>query len=378
MRFSNLSLLGLCITLAACQSHGPQEDVSAVPNVVLSDALIASENTQWLAPLPFLPGAERLQVGARSLQVVDADGQVLSELAGRFATLDQRADERGVLVATLDKRRQQALLARLDDAQQWSAPHYLPKTRFAIEGLCLYRDEARNDFLFLVGEEGIGEQWLVAEHGRPLAQAQRVRALSLPPQSSFCQVDDSSASLYVNEEGVGLWRYAAAAEAPLLREPVELVAPFGELQDAGGMAVLPDALLLLDPAAANLHLFQRHAAQWQRAAVLNLAGLDEPEQVSARRTAQGLELLLVADDGARRAALNWQPESAEAPPVVPVVTPWCRARSRRAWAMRRTTRRSGSITHSPSAAACWAPTSRAVCWSMTWPAGNCRTCASAG
>lgn len=321
MRFSNLSLLGLCITLAACQSHEPQEAVSAAPNVVLSDALIASENTQWLAPLPFLPGAERLQVGARSLQVVDADGQVLSELAGRFATLDQRADERGVLVATLDKRRQQALLARLDDAQQWSASHYLPKTRFAIEGLCLYRDEARNDFLFLVGEEGIGEQWLVAEHGRPLAQAQRVRALSLPPQSSFCQVDDSSASLYVNEEGVGLWRYAAAAEAPLLREPVELVAPFGELQDAGGMAVLPDALLLLDPAAANLHLFQRHAAQWQRAAVLSLAGLDEPEQVSARRTAQGLELLLVADDGARRAALNWQPESAEAPPAVPVVTP---------------------------------------------------------
>ena len=321
MRFSNLFLLGLCITLAACQSHEPQEAVSAAPNVVLSDALIASENTQWLAPLPFLPGAERLQVGARSLQVVDADGQVLSELAGRFATLDQRADERGVLVATLDKRRQQALLARLDDTQQWSAPHYLPKTRFAIEGLCLYRDEARNDFLFLVGEEGIGEQWLVAEHGRPLAQAQRVRALSLPPQSSFCQVDDGSASLYVNEEGVGLWRYAAAAEAPLLREPVELVAPFGELQDAGGMAVLPDALLLLDPAAANLHLFQRHAAQWQRAAVLNLAGLDEPEQVSARPTAQGLELLLVADDGARRAALNWQPESAEAPPAVPVVTP---------------------------------------------------------
>ena len=74
MRFSNLSLLGLCITLAACQSHEPQEAVSAAPNVVLSDALIASENTQWLAPLPFLPGAERLQVGARSLQVVDADG----------------------------------------------------------------------------------------------------------------------------------------------------------------------------------------------------------------------------------------------------------------------------------------------------------------
>ena len=322
MRFLKPSLLGLCIALAACQSNEVPKAVAAAPVLTIQEQRIASENTQWLAPLPFLAGAERVQVAGKSLQVIAADGQVLSELPGRFATLDQRADDDGLLIATLDKKRQQALLTRLDGTRQWSAPSYLPKTRFAIEGLCLYRDEARNDFLFLVGEEGIGEQWLVAERGRPLAQAQQVRALSLPPASSFCQVDDASASLYVNEEGVGLWRYEAGAEAPLLREPVELVAPFGALQgSAAGMAVLPDALLLVDESAANLHLFQRQAEHWQRAGVVSLASLDEPEQVSARATAQGLDLLLVADDGARRAALNWQPQAVAPQATVPVVTP---------------------------------------------------------
>lgn len=308
MRMFNLSLLGLCVALAACQRNTPQQAVAAVPAVTVSKTLIASESTQWLTPLAFLARADRLQVVSKSLQVVDRDGQVLSELPGRFETLDHRADADGLLVATLDRKRQQAVLVRLDAARQWGTPHYLPKTRFAIEGLCLHRDSARNDFLFLIGEEGIGEQWLVAENGQPLAAPSRVRALSLPPESSFCQVDDGSESLYVNEENVGVWRYAAGAEAPLVREPVALVAPFGELaESAAGMAVLPNALLLLDPGAADLHLYQRGEKQWQRAGIVTLDGFDEPEQISARTTASGLELLLVDDEGARQAALSWTP-----------------------------------------------------------------------
>ncbi len=321
MRILNLSLLGLCVALAACQGKQAQQAVSETPVLILSKTLIASESIQWLT-LPFLSSAERLQIADKGLQMIGRDGQVLNELPGRFETLDHRADAYGVLVASLDRKRQQALLTRFDAAQQWSAPRYLPKTRFAIEGLCLYRDSARNDFLFLVGEEGVGEQWLVAEQGRPLAAPSRVRTLSLPPQSGFCQVDDRSDSLYVSEENVGLWRYDAGAEAPLVREPVELVAPFGALrQNAAGMAVSPDALLLLDAGAGNLHLYQRSASQWQRAGVVSLADLDEPEQVSARATAQGFDLLLVDDAGARSASLNWTPRRSEPQPGIPVLAP---------------------------------------------------------
>ncbi|XXF09975.1 phytase [Pseudomonas sp. D2-3] len=322
MRLFNLSLLGLCVALAACQSGERRTPAVAAPTLTIGATVVATESTQWLAPLAFLADAQRLQVAHSGLQVIGRDGQILSELPGRFETLDHRVDSDGVLVASLDRKRQQALLTRLDSARQWSAPRYLPKTRFAIEGLCLYRDSARNDFLFLVGEEGTGEQWLVAEQGSPLAEPGRVRTLSLPPQSGFCQVDDRSESLYVNEENVGLWRYDAGAEAPLVREPVALVAPFGELrQKATGMAVSPDALLLVDAGAANLHLYQRSASQWQRAGVVSLAGLDEPEQVSARVTSQGLDLLLVDDAGARSASLNWMPRRSEPQPSIPVLAP---------------------------------------------------------
>lgn len=322
MRLFNLSLLGLCVALAACQSNTATQPVSAVvPTLSINDALIETESTQWLAPQSFLANAERLQIGPKAVQVIDRNAQVLSELPGRFETLDHRADNGGLLVATLDKKRQQAMVARLQ-GDAWGGAHYLPKTRFAIEGLCLYRDSSSNDYLFLVGEEGIGEQWLVAENGRPLNEARQVRALSLPPESSFCQVDDRSESLYVNEENVGVWRYQAGAEAPLVREPVELLAPFGALaESAAGIAVLPDGLLLLDSAATNLHLYQRSAGQWQQAGVVKLDGLSEPEQVSARATAQGLELLLIDDDGARSATLNWAPKTTPHAPAIAQIAP---------------------------------------------------------
>ncbi|QXH53550.1 phytase [Pseudomonas fakonensis] len=314
MRMFNLSMLGLCIALA-------QGAAVAAPSLAFKGQAVASEYSQWLAPLPFMHQAERLQVAAKALQVVDAQGRVLGELAGRFETLDHRADANGLLVATLDKKRQQALLTRLGSDGQWAAPLYLPKTRYAIEGLCLYRDSARNDFLFLVGEEGIGEQWLVGHAGVPLAEARQVRALSLPPQSSFCQADDASHSLYVNEESVGLWRYEAAAEAPLLREPVDLRAPFGGLaKAAAGMAVVPGGLLALDPAAGALHLYQQAAGHWTRAAVVPLATLKEPEQVSARAADQGLELLLLDDKGTHRAQLAWAPKALPLPGAPAQVT----------------------------------------------------------
>lgn len=322
MRITSLPLLGLCIALAACQRSAPAQagaDVAAKVNI--SPALIATEHARLLAPLPFLAAAERLQIDAGGLQVIGHAGQLLSQLPGRFETLDHRADDSGLLVATLDKKRQQALLARLE-GERWGNVLYVPKTRFAIEGLCLYRDSARNDFLFLLGEEGIGEQWLVALDGKPLSEARQVRALSLPPQSSFCQVDDRSDSLYVNEEQVGVWRYPAGAEAPLVREPVELVAPFGELaRSAAGMAVLPDALVLLDAQAANLHLLQRRAGHWQRAGRVALEGLDEPEQVSVRPSPTGLDLLLIDDDGARTGSLDWAPQAVTEQPRVAQLAP---------------------------------------------------------
>lgn len=314
---SKTALLGLCIALSACQSVKQDEPFNAVQLSFIEPVQDGLEYAQLMSNTPW-SSAERIQLDAKGLHLVDASGRTLAEYAGRFEGLDHRADQQGLLLATVERKRQQAMLIGLDAKRAWSQPLYLPRTAFAIEGLCLYRDSARNDFVFLVGEEGVGEQWLVASQGRLLGEARRVRGLSLPPESAFCQTDDATAQLYVNEENVGLWRYPADVEAPLQREPVDLRQPFGHLAEAAaGMALVPGGLLALDPEAPALHLYRQTQDGWKADGVVALEDFDEPEQISARRTQDGIELLLADERGLHRARLAWQPQAlAQTAPII--------------------------------------------------------------
>lgn len=306
-------LLATCIALAACQSTGER---AAATLSVAAAAPAAIEAARLLGT----DGFDRVELDGQGLRLLDPQGQVRVNLPGRFEGLDHRESDAGLLLATVERKRQQAMLVGLTRGGQWSAPLFLPKTTFAIEGLCLFRDAGRNDFLFLVGEEGVGEQWLVGADGQLLGEARRVRGLSLPPGSSHCQVDDAAGRLFVNEEAVGLWAYPANAEAPLERVPVDLRAPFGGLAEgAAGMALVPGGVLLLDAEAAALHLYQEQADGWQARQVLALKGFDEPEQISARATPEGLALLLVDDRGSRQAALDWTPRPVARKPPLPLL-----------------------------------------------------------
>ncbi len=317
-------LLSICIGLAACQSGsgGAPAERTAASLSMRNAAPLEAESAQLLGNDTFCPGASQLLVrpDSRGLQLLDAEGAVLRAFEGRFEGLDHRASEQGLLIATLDRKRQQAVLLGLDREQRWSQPLYVPKTNFAIEGLCLYRDVAHNGYVFLIGEEGIGEQWLVADDQKLLTTPHRVRGLSLPPESGYCQADDQAGELVVNEEGVGFWRYAADAEAQLVRHPADIVQPFGGIAEAAaGMALVPGGLLALDPEANALHLYQRDGEDWRSHQVIPLDGFDEPEQVSARLTERGLDVLLTDARGAHSARLDWQPEAPAATPVMPML-----------------------------------------------------------
>lgn len=156
--------------------------------------------------LSYLPtGDDRLAVSKRDgLRLLDAQGKTLSQVAGSFAGLDSRPLGDNVLVASQDKARQQVALFSLDPkTREWQTPTYLPKRDYAVNGVCLYRDQASNVYLFTVGEEGKGEQWLVAADSKQLAAPLLVRSLPMPPQAKFCQVEDAAQQLFVNEENVG-------------------------------------------------------------------------------------------------------------------------------------------------------------------------------
>lgn len=268
--------------------------------------------------MTFLPGGDqRLAASSRDgLQLLDAKGAELARFNGNFSSLDTRAAGAQVLVASLDNDRQQALLISLDaSAKTFGKPLYLPSRDYAVNGLCLYRDSAANLFVFLVGEEGKGEQWLVGNGATLLGEPQRVRGVPLPPSAQFCQVDDAANQLVVNEENVGWWTYPAHPEADVKRTPLALFD--NPKREAGAMALVPGGVIALDPKTAQLHLFQQQGKRWVEQASLTLPGLKEPEQLSI----SGQQLLVRDDDSGKlyQGKLNWQAKPVPAEPVLPEV-----------------------------------------------------------
>jgi len=302
-----MSKLYLLIALATC-GHALAGDLALTP---WAPGLKAEA-------VAFLPnGPERLAAGTRDgLQLLDRQGAELARFKGNFSSLDTHAAGAQVVAASLDNDRQQALLINLDVAgKRFGKPLYLPTRDFAVNGLCLYRDAAANLFVFLVGEEGKGEQWLVGNGATLLSEAQRVRGVPLPPSAQFCQVDDATQQLLVNEENIGWWAYPAHPEAEVKRTPVALFDT--PKREAGAMASVPGGMVALDPKTAQLHLFQHTGERWVEQSSLSLPGLKEPEQL----TVNGRQLLVRDDDtGALyQATLDWQAQPVAAVPVLPEV-----------------------------------------------------------
>ncbi|MGL4316413.1 MAG: phytase [Pseudomonas sp.] len=317
------SLLLAALLLAGCQEP-------AAPKLALSpwgaSAKVKAEDLRFV-PVE-LSGDADLRIAAserRGLLLLDADGQELARLPGSYSGLDGRVGGRNLLVASLDNATQQAVLVSLDPAtRQWSRPLQLPVRDYAQAGLCLYRDEAANLYLFLIGEDGHGEQWLVGAGAQLNQEARRVRGLPLPPEAEYCQADDGAGLLFVNEESVGLWAYPAHPEADASRRPVDIVQPYGGLKRAAGaMASVPGGLLALDHGASELHLYQQQGDAWKAVASLPLEGLEEPERLAVRSNGSGLDVL-VQDDGAGRfyqGELNWTAQPQALPPVLANVAP---------------------------------------------------------
>jgi len=303
MRISKLYLL---IALATC-GHAIAADLALTP-------WAPSLNAEAMTILNTHP---RLAASPRDgLQLLDAKGAELARFNGNFSSLDTRASGTQTLVASLDNDRQQALLISLDiAAKTFGKPLYLPSRDYAVNGLCLYRDSAANLFVFLVGEEGKGEQWLVGTGATLLSEPQRVRGLPLPPSAQFCQVDDAAHQLVVNEENVGWWAYPAHPEAEVKRTPVALFDNPGRA--AGAMALVPGGLVALDPKTAQLQLFQQTAERWVEQASLNLPGLKEPEQLSIN----GQQVLVRDDDTGKlyQGTLSWQAKPVPVDAVIPEV-----------------------------------------------------------
>ncbi|MFC3901509.1 3-phytase [Acinetobacter marinus] len=253
------------------------------------------------------------------VQILNHDGKVISKMAGQFGRIDYRTgkNQQGqmqVLFAIQDLARQQLMLRSFDvTTQQWSKPSYVAKRPFKSDDNCLYQDQSGYAYAFLVGEEGIGEQWLVAKDQHALSNPQLIRRMSLPPNSNKCRVSDHDAQLFINEEEVGIWAYPADPEADLVRRPVDMVKPFGAIQGTPtDIAVVDDQIAVTDESKGVLYRYQWQNDAWQALSALKLSDIGEAERLGIIGNQDAKKVLILDDHTVKTAELNWQTNAVKA------------------------------------------------------------------
>lgn len=161
--------------------------------------------TLLLAALAGSAQADRFALAKTALELHDDAGRLLDRHTLRAKHMDQRADD-GLLAVLQDADSGQIQLWRAERGRMTRAATW-PAPAVEVAQLCLHRDAQGLLQLFLLGQEGLSEQWLIRG-----GQALPVQRLATPLDPSACRVRDAEAALYVAEPGVGLWALSANAE----------------------------------------------------------------------------------------------------------------------------------------------------------------------
>lgn len=249
-----------------------------------------------------LPYRIRADVGIETW--LDSDS-ITTVLPGSFEGLDARVlSDATTVLATVDGVAQRVIIAKVVSANLVQTLE-LPRFNHEVTGVCLHRDKLKNLYAFVLSESGQGSQWLLGHDLALRASPIKIRTMPLPPQAQFCYVDDSSASLYVNEEAVGLWHYSAHPEAEARRQPIAMAQPFGQLKGgAGDFALTPGGLWILDPEGGVVNQLSKTDSGFEPVGSIALPELADPEQLQVTEQGEHVQLLVRDDD----TGLWWQGE----------------------------------------------------------------------
>ncbi|KAK0359807.1 hypothetical protein LTR94_029808, partial [Friedmanniomyces endolithicus] len=106
-------------------------------------------------------------------------------------------------------------------------------------GMCLWhRAKDGALFGFVVMKDGRIDQ-VAIDLAAPTPKVTAVRSMKLGTQAEGCVVDDRTGLLYVAEEDVGLWRFAADPAAPTTATAIAQVDGRTLVADAEGLALAP-------------------------------------------------------------------------------------------------------------------------------------------
>ena len=297
--------------LAALLAMGPAaqsaaQDAAAVPTVAASAetqaTLGSGADGAAIVADPADPARTLILAGAESagIDVFDAAGQrIATHKVGNIRALDLRegaAPGGGALLAALDGPANAPKLFRIG-AGGVPAPVALAGVAPAmtVAGLCFARSHRDGTlYLFLLGDEGGVEQWSLFADASGGMAGRIARRWSLGSEAGYCAADDRG-SIYISQEAVGVWRFAAEPEAEIKPEIVDIVRLGHITDEAKGVAVAPDGRLIVSDAKANrLNLYDPANDYAYLGSVALAAGADVVEDGGSVTVAGGA--IVVADD----------------------------------------------------------------------------------
>lgn len=178
-------------------------------------------------------------------------GDVLDSASLNAEYMAQGHDKQGAFVLAIDQAGKPALI-RAGKADSLTIKQG-EKIEIPLEGMCLYQPKGGTPQAFLMDETGMAHQVLIKENASSIT-FDALRSFPLPPGAEYCSVHNDTDQLFVSEENIGVWRYSARAESEVSRSVVELVAPYGALEEnAGPLSIVGDTLVIAEVGTANLH-----------------------------------------------------------------------------------------------------------------------------
>ena len=240
-----LLLAGCASVPAATPVTAPIVAASAETDPIDSTSDAADDPAIWrnrANPAASLVIGTDKQVG---IHVYDLKGKRLSFTpAARLNNVDLRelAGARVIVAASdrADTANAHVALFTLDTA----ARRLVPMGRYPVGageayGMCLWtRASDKALFGFVVLKDGRIDQVRIDISGAT-PRVETVRSMKLGTQAEGCVVDDRTGTLYVAEEDVGLWRFAADPAAPTTASPIAKVDGRTLVADAEGLALAP-------------------------------------------------------------------------------------------------------------------------------------------
>ena len=237
------------LPLAPAQTAKPAKTIMQVQPIAQSQAAsqrgdVIDDPAIWHHPTK--PQLSRILATDKrnGLDVYDMAGKRLQQLAvGRLNNVDLRYGLRfqgkphDVAVASLRNNNSLQLFAIADDGTVKVAGQ-IPTAMQDIYGLCLFQPTPAQIYVFVNDKSGLVEQYQLHSDGQSWT-GQKVRSLQVKGQPEGCVADDQRQQLFVGEEDTGIWRFDAAADAPVTGEQIILVDGLELVDDVEGLAFAP-------------------------------------------------------------------------------------------------------------------------------------------